>query len=169
MFGFILGTLCLVALIATVRGRRYAGFGHGRRCGGSFEYEGSWRDGFHGRRHRMRPRDLLRELFVRLDTTPGQEKAVVAILDRARERVRALRGGLKQTRAQLGALIASDVLDRAALQAAFATPHELFGRLESDLEETLAAIHEVLDDRQRRILGELIADGSLSHGPDLRW
>ena len=169
MFGFILGTLCLVALIATVRGRRYAGFGHGGRCGGPFDYEGPWREGFARRRHRMHPRDLLRELFVRLDTTPGQEKAIVAILERARERARELRGGLKQTRAQLGALVASDVLDRAALQAVFATPRELFTRLESELEETLAAVHEVLDDRQRRILGELIADGSLSHAPGFRW
>lgn len=51
MFGFIIGTICLVALIATIRRARWAyghhhgwggGYGYGRGCGGGGGWGGGW-------------------------------------------------------------------------------------------------------------------------------
>jgi Spy/CpxP family protein refolding chaperone len=163
MFGIILGTLCLVALVATVRGRRYARHGYGFHRSWMADDGPPWRDSW--RVHHARPRDLLRELFIRLDTTPGQEKAIVAALEHARERARSVKGELKETRRRVAALLGSDVLDRAALEERLSEPKAVVDTLRGELLQTLAAIHEVLDQRQRRLLSELIADGSIGRAP----
>ena len=75
MFGFLFGTLCLIALIVLVRRGRW---GHGHGCGYG---RGRWRHGPGG----FGSRWLVRGLFERLGTTPGQEKAVVAAMDELRE------------------------------------------------------------------------------------
>jgi Spy/CpxP family protein refolding chaperone len=175
MFGIILGTLCLVALVATVRGRRFARYGHGHHFGHHFGrhhcghhdfhrgYGAPFRDSFHG--HHAGQRDLLRELFIRLDTTPGQEKAIVAILDAARDRARSVESELREARKRVAALLGSDVLDRTALEERLTEARAVVERLTRELGDSLAAVHEVLDERQRRVLSELIADGSLGRGP----
>ena len=167
MLGIIFGTLCLVALVSTVR----------RRHDGHFAYGPAWHEGFHDahefasvprlhRRWRGR-RNWLRALFTRLDTTPGQEKAVVALLEAARERARASRGVLRDARREVAALLGSDVLDREALEAAMVRPGQVADELQQEVVTLLAAVHELLDDRQRRVLGELLAHGSLLREPYL--
>lgn len=167
MFGLIIGTVCLVALFATLRGRRHAYYGYGYDTDGTER----WGCGRGVRRRAMRhhgPRNLVRGMFVRLDTTPGQEKAILAILERARERSRGLKRELQRTRKEIAALLGSEVLDRAALEARLSEPKQVLDRAGAELVEALSAIHELLDERQRRVLGELLADGSLSREP-LDW
>lgn len=160
MIGFIVGTLCLVALIATVRRHSYARYGYYGPCARGYGYGPPWRE--YGPRHG--PRSLLRELFVRLDTTPGQEKAIVALLEHARDKAYQSKRALYETRKQVAALLGSDVLDKNALTTLLEQPQVELGRLSHELADTLSAVHELLDDRQRRALGELIADGSLGYG-----
>jgi Spy/CpxP family protein refolding chaperone len=107
----------------------------------------------------------MREAFVRLDTTPGQEKAIVAIIEHARDKVRDLRGELVQLRKEIAALLGSQVLDRTQLDARIEMMRHVVSRLGDELGEALSQVHEVLDDRQRRTLSELIADGSFSRSP----
>ena len=167
MLGFIIGTLCLIGLIATLRARRY---GYGVGYGGY--------GGFHGRyappcdsrwerpwAHRpVSPRSVMREAFVRLDTTPGQEKAIIALIESGRDEVRGRRKELAEVRREIAALIASEALDRTELDARIAVAERVFARMGETFSRTLVGVHEVLDERQRRILSELLADGSFSHG-----
>jgi len=66
MFGFIVGAACLFGLVRVLRHARHGHFGHH----GPF---GRFRGGFG-------PRMMLRGLFERLDTTPGQEKVIAAAI-----------------------------------------------------------------------------------------
>lgn len=163
MFGFIIGTLCLVGLVATLRARRYGGFAYGGGCHRGYGY-GPY-DGPHWGPRRVSPRGLMREAFVRLDTTPGQEKAIVAIVEGARDKARDLRSELAQLRKEIAALLGSQALDRTQLDARIEMARHVIGRLGDELGEALSQVHEVLDDRQRRTLSELIADGSFSRSP----
>ena len=164
MLGIIFGTLCLVALVATVRRRRHGYFAYAPAWHAALHdaHDAPWQPRFHPRA--LGRRNLLRALFARLDTTPGQEKAIVALLDAARERARGSRGELREVRREVAAVLGSDVLDRDALEAALVRPRQLANALQQELVTLLTAVHEQLDDKQRRVLGELLADGSLLRG-----
>ena len=73
MFGFIIGTLSLIGLVKVLRHGR--GWGHGWHGGG-----------YGGRRNWM-----LRRLFQRLDTTPGQEKVITEAFEELQEKARGIR------------------------------------------------------------------------------
>jgi len=179
MVGLIVGTLCLVGLFAALRRRHYYrygwgghGFGqHERGWGGDFERGfGPFRAGpcgggpgmgFRRARRHGAPRHFLRALFAELDTTPGQEKAIANSLYEAGERMRELRHALRSTKREVAALIGSDVLDVAALEALLLQHQTTFDRARSELVKVVATIHETLDSQQRRELSELLADGSV--------
>lgn len=183
MIGILVGAACAAGLFAVLRRRHYyrhgsyrqglggwAGHGlsGGERWGDDDERGFSrFRDGPCGgasfRRHRRRggPRHVLRALFARLDTTPGQEKAIASSLYEAGQRLRDLRAGLRNKRRDVAALIGSDVLDVPALEALLAEQQATFDSLKRELVTTISTIHEALDTEQRRELSELLADGSL--------
>lgn len=169
MFGFIIGALCFAGLFATVRACRHAGVGYARAGCGRF---GGWRHDAYDdepwepryRERRRGRRGALRGLFARLDTTPGQEKAIVSLLEQARGIVRDKRADLRASRRELAAVFGSEVLDRDALEHGFDEPRRVLDALQRDLVTLVAGLHEVLDDRQRRMVGELIADGTLGRG-----
>src|ERR1700716_2737094 len=95
MFGFFLGTICLIALIGVIRGRWWGGGWHGPaywRYGGYGRYSHHGRGG--GRNWRW---GMLRNVFERLDTTPGQEKAILAAAADLREPGERARGDLRQS------------------------------------------------------------------------
>src|SRR5262249_41371548 len=133
MFGLFVGTLCLLALIATVRRRRFANymFAHGYGPGlgyGPFGW-GGWRGygrgfghghGFgrghghgYGRGHHAR-----RFLFEWLDTTPGQEKVIKQAADNVRQGMEGAFDELAAARKDLAVAIGGDVLDESAMRAA---------------------------------------------------
>ena len=165
MLGMLVGTLCLIALIATVRRRRYARFfDDGDAPFWDGVYDGYGCHGV-GRWHRRRARGRRRQLyglFRRLDTTPGQEKAIAEWMDGVRTRLSEARGELATTRRELAAALGGEVLDAAALDAAFRRADALYARLSKDVQQALAGVHETLDPEQRRQLAELLADGSFS-------
>ncbi len=102
MFGFLIGTACLIGLIKVARhgggygcGSRYGSCssGYERGCGGGGGYQdeggGPWgRHGGQGRHGGFGPRIFLRAAFERLDTTPGQEKVILQAVDELREILR---------------------------------------------------------------------------------
>ena len=114
MLGFLVGTVCLVALVKVLRhGRgwhghwRYAhGCGHGGGCGPGYGHghwnghddgpgpgfgRGRWGGGGFGDGF------LLRGLFSRLGTTSDQEKVIRSAFDRVRETMREARGEWRDT------------------------------------------------------------------------
>ena len=165
MFGLFFGTLCLLALIATLRRRRFAhfAFAHGYGYGhGPFGWRGHGHghgDGYGGgygpgRAHRAR-----RFLFEVLDTTPGQEKVIKQAADNVLDAMDGAGDELQAARKDLAAAIGGDVLDEAALRAALDRALAVAQKATTELTQVLPAVHGALDGQQRKRLAELIAEG----------
>lgn len=149
MLGFIVGTVCLVGLVHTLRRRWHGdclgGPGHGRGYGS--------RRGFGARR------SAVRGFLERLETTPGQEKAIIAALDELEGDGALLRAESRQTRADLARAVSIGMVDDAALEETFARHDRLLAPLRVSFVEALRKITEVLDDRQRKQLAKLLESG----------
>jgi Spy/CpxP family protein refolding chaperone len=173
MLGLFFGTLCLVALIATLRRRRFAhyafahgyghGFGHGPfgwgwRGHGGPGYGGYGHHGHHGhgpgRAHWAR-----RFVFEVLDTTPGQEKVIMQAVDNVLTGMDGTGDELDAARKELAAAIGGDVLDEAALRAALDRALAVVQKAATELTQVVPAVHGALDGEQRKRLAELIAEG----------
>jgi Spy/CpxP family protein refolding chaperone len=140
MFGFLIGTACLIGLVAVLRrGHRW----HGHGCGG-------------GRGRHFGPMYML---FDTLDTTPGQEKEIKNAVDEFVERARDARRDIWRSRSDLADALRSDDLDRARIEELLARHQAHFSDLGSRAADALGSIHSVLDDRQRRRLADLIESG----------
>lgn len=162
MFGFIVGTLCLLGLIAALRRRHYGYYGMARYgCGPGHGYGHGYgfRHGYGGA-YRGRGRWLAtRWVFEQLDTTPGQEKAIRKTLDELRERLVSGRDDLQAARKEVAQAVGGDVLDETALKAASDRVEGLFDKTRSELGQALLEVHATLDGAQRKALAELIAEG----------
>jgi Spy/CpxP family protein refolding chaperone len=161
MFGLIIGTLCLVALIGTVRRARYGYFAYGHHgYGRGFGYGhglrghcGPWQ------MQRSRTRWPLRWIFERLDTTPGQEKAIAKSLEELRDNVREGRTEIVQARKEVAEALGGDVLDQDVMKGALDRVEGLLQKTRAELTQTLVEVHTALDGSQRKELAELIAGG----------
>jgi Spy/CpxP family protein refolding chaperone len=144
MFGFIVGTVCLIGLVKVLRR------GHGWH--GSWSHDRyAWNHGRGGRR-----RWFMRSVFERLDTTPGQEKAIVQALDELRENKALVQDEAEHTRADLARVIAGGFVDDASLEETFARHDRLLAQLRVSLIEALKKTTEALDERQRKQVGDLL-------------
>lgn len=161
MIGFLIGSACVLGLVGAVRrhhghggcggGGRFGGGGWGRRGWGAGGGRGRW-GGFG-------PRFFLRSLFERLDTTPGQEKVVMAAVDELRETGRKAKADMREARKDVATAFRSPIFDENAVGAATA-------RLEGVVDDarkagiaTFAKVHEALDDRQRQMVADMLERG----------
>jgi Spy/CpxP family protein refolding chaperone len=161
MLGFIFGTVCLIGLVKVLRRGRgwhgrwgYGGYGG---CGHHGSYGATGYGGYGG--YGGPRRWFLRSLFERLETTPGQEKAILAALDELRENRRVVRDEAQQTRADLARAVASGLIDDATLEETFARHDRLLAQLRVSFVEALKKVTEALDERQRRQVGDLLEGG----------
>lgn len=138
MFGFLIGTLSLIGLIKVVR--------HGRGWGG------------HGRVGGPR-RWMLRRLFERLDTTPGQEKVILEAAEQIEQNGRAVRETFMGSRSDFAAAMRGESFDTAAVNAAFDKQQATVDAFRKTILENMQKIHEALTPEQRNAAGELIAYG----------
>jgi Spy/CpxP family protein refolding chaperone len=152
--GIFIGTICLFALIGTLRRRRwyrhaaYYGGPWGAPWGGHHGgYPGRWRGG------------PLWSALARLDTTPGQEKAIREALDELRDQTRELRGTLRETRSDIARTMRAPTFDETSLGGAATRIDRAAEMLRAAGTRALGKIHQVLDDRQRAILGDLLETG----------
>jgi hypothetical protein len=140
MFGFVIGTVCLVLLIGVLRRRWYPGsYGH------------RWRG--HG------PRAFLWRLLRRIDATPAQEKIFRDEAEGFWEAAGGLREGLKASRRDLALAMRDDELDKQKLAAMFRKQDEILGGLRERLSASLGRVHSTLDARQRSQLADLLERG----------
>jgi hypothetical protein len=158
--GFLVGTLCLIGLVrAVARPRWYRGGfrhygGHGG-WGGPYGYGygyghgGGWRRG----------RGFLFRILSRLDATPSQEKAIIGAIDELKSSAWELRGTVRDTRGDIARTIAGPAFDDSALHAATSRLDDASQRLRAAVAGALGKIHGVLDDRQRKVLAEMIESG----------
>lgn len=161
MFGFVFGTLCLVGLIKVLRhGHAFHGE-HGPACRSPGRFGGAraWGGG---------RRWMLRRLFERLETMPGQERAILEALDRLAESRGLVRDELAQTRADVAKAIEHGFVDDTTLDDTFARHDRAVAQLRVSAVEALKTCVEVLDERQRQELARLIAGRGFFGGAG-RW
>lgn len=117
--------------------------------------------------HRGPGRHMLYQVFQRLDASPAQERAIVAEVDKLRERVREAKFGLRDARGDLAAALRNPTLDDAALGAMLGKVDGASANVRAAVLEALRNIHGVLDDGQRAELAELLehAGGFGGFGP----
>lgn len=165
MLGFVFGTVCLLVLVAKLRRRAHYGYAYGMGRGacdagayyGYPPWAGRMRGMGHGRHARMRL--WLRGLFERLETTPGQEKAIMKSIHGLEERLVDGRGELREVRKQVAQALGGDELDETILSAALVRVEDLIAKTKLDLVQMLTDIHASLDGRQRKELAEIVAEG----------
>ena len=148
MFGFLFGTACLLGLTATFAGRHH---GH-HRCGGQRGFR-------HGR-----GRFLLNRLLDRLDTTPGQEKVIREAVDTLLDELHDAKRDFRSSRSDVAQVVRAETLDRAAVEAIFDRHDTVIDRVRHTALDAFAKVHETLDQRQRKILAELIESGPFGRG-----
>jgi hypothetical protein len=150
MFGFLFGTACLLGLTATFARNRPEGRHCGRGRGRGF------RSG-HGR-------FVLNRVLDRLDTTPGQEKVIREAVDTVMEDLQEARGEFRATRADIARAVRDEALDRGAIEGVFERHDRVIDRARQNALDSFGKVHETLDERQRKILAELIEAGPFARG-----
>jgi uncharacterized membrane protein len=186
MLGFVVGSVCLIALFKMRHMRRMYAYGYGHRHGcehGSYEdaegghpFRGNPFGGNPFRGHRQGRgfgfgpfagggrRAMLYRLFQALEATPGQEKVIVAAIDEVQAAARESRGELKQSRVDLAQALRADSFDAVIMGNAFARHDEHIERMRKAVVGALAKVHDALDEKQRARLAEWL-DAAGGTGP----
>jgi Spy/CpxP family protein refolding chaperone len=150
MFGFLFGAACLLGLTATVaRGHH----GH-HACGGRRS---------RGFRH-GRGRYFLNHLLDRLDSTPGQEKVIREAVDTLLDDIHDARRDFRGTRSDVADAIRAESLDRARMEGVFDRHDQVIDRVRQSALDAFSKVHETLDERQRKILAEIVESGAFGRG-----
>lgn len=102
---------------------------------------------------------MLRALFERLDTTPGQEKVIVAAFEESRDAGREAWKSVRESREDLARALRADVFDEDAVRAARSRHEEALRKAEDVMAASLRKVHEALDSKQRGILADLLEAG----------
>ena len=150
MFGFVFGTACLIGLVMVVRRARY-GYGFRR-----------YHRGHH--RHGWGPRAALHGVLERLDTGPGQEKVIVGAVDEFVDRARETGREVRETRREIADAVRGERVDEARLNEVFGKHDAAIDKLRAASVDALRKVHETLDDRQRKLLGDLLDSGHFGYG-----
>jgi hypothetical protein len=129
------------------------GYGHGRF--GAHGCHGD--DGFGDRGGG--PRGWLRSVFLRLDTTPGQEKAIVAAAEQLKDVARGTKDRAAALRTELAQALRGERLDPLTVEAAFNRQEQALTELKAAAVVTFSKVHEALDERQRRLLADTLERG----------
>jgi hypothetical protein len=148
--GLLVGTICLIGLVRVLVGRRYyGGFHHHGYAYGPPGWGGPW----------ARRRGFLFSIMARLDATPSQEKAIMTALGELKDTARELRGTVRETRGDVARTFRGSTFDETVLGTAERRFDDATQRLRQAATEALGKIHGVLDDRQRKVLGDMIENG----------
>ena|SRR5215831_768437 len=134
-----------------------------RRCHGYHGYGwcgpfGGYSHGWHGRHH-ARKRMMLHALFMRIDASPAQERAIIAEIEKLQDRMRAAKAGLHDARGDLAAAVRGPVLDDAALGAVLGRADTATSEVRAAVIDALRGVHGVLDDRQRSQIADILDRG----------
>jgi Spy/CpxP family protein refolding chaperone len=129
MFGFVIAAGSLAGLIYLSR--------HGRHGRGPRGYGMRW-------------------LFRRLDASPGQERVIRNALDEAYSIGTNLREQSRQAKPELAEILASGQFSEERVQSWLEARIGDFRTQLPKFTAEMAKVHEVLDDRQRRMLGDFL-------------
>ncbi len=136
MFGFFVGTACLIGLFVTMKRHRYGGRCRGRRFAGA-------------------------HLFDELGLNEEQERAVRQRMRHFRDKVRPLRDEKERLARDLATAIRSEHFDENVLGETFVRHDDLLRELRLEFVEMMAHVHEALDQRTREKLAALLESGRI--------
>jgi hypothetical protein len=151
MFGFVVGFICLWALVRLLRRER--GWYRRSSCGGSWHRSSRWR-GPEDRRWQF-----LHRLFEELDTTPGQEKEIRAAIDEVLQAGENVKDGFSDTRGDLGRAFRNDELDAELLGTILSKQDAAIDDMREAMAGALGRIHAALDPEQRARLARWLERG----------
>ena len=163
MFGFVFGTMCAVALVATAgfHGRARRRYGHGRgRCGSYGRYDDG--DRGPGRRRRQRRRGARAAVFAemlkrRLDVDEDQALVVDHAVRDVKDAVKELGEAMADARQEVAETLRAEVVDDAALDAVFQRGDEAVARARRHVVSAVKQVHAVLDEEQRDQVADALA------------
>jgi uncharacterized membrane protein len=98
-------------------------------------------------------------MLQRLDTSPGQEKAIRAALTELWMRAGELRPSLRSLRTELATAFSKDDFAPTDVSAAFNQRDADLGQAQGALATALAKIHEALDPEQRQRVARMLDSG----------
>jgi hypothetical protein len=165
--GIIIGILALVGLtklvgfaVCRARGHHRGGCGrggYGRRChgGGHHHGRGRWRD----HEEDGGPGYFLRWIFERLDATPGQEKVIREAFEEIRNAVREAKVDFRKSRSKVADALRNDEFGHDDIGEAWVGQDGLLEKVRLKISSALQRVHEALDEKQRKILADLIERG----------
>lgn len=182
MCHFVVFGLLTVAVLGFIKHRMYwhrhawggpMGGCHGRGYGGWDQEGPGFRRGRGGWRG-FGVRAVLRRMFERLDTTPGQEKVIVKAVEDLRESMGHAKDELKGSRSDFAAAFRNGLVDEASMADMFVKHDTVISETRRKVVEAVGRIHEALDDSQRNELADIIEKGPGfgGHGParnGYRW
>jgi Spy/CpxP family protein refolding chaperone len=148
--------LGILGFAALRRAHRRSYYGGG--CG--YGWHGPWSGHHGGRWGGGRRRWMMHAALARIDATPAQERAIIAEVEHARERMHAAKGTLKDARGDLAAAIRSSELDDAALGAVLGRVDAATGEARGAILDALRNVHALLDDRQRQQVADMLDRGN---------
>jgi hypothetical protein len=175
MLGFIVGTACLIGLIRTLRRGRCGHEGYGGSCGrgrgeGDARGHGQW--GRRGGRwdDGAALRFMLRPLFERLATTPGQERVILDAAGALRAQMAASKDVLRATAGDAAKAFRGERFDEGVMGESFAKQDEALEAAQKAVFEALQKVHDALDEAQRSDFADHIerftgAAGQWGRGP----
>jgi hypothetical protein len=105
------------------------------------------------------PGFMLRAVLSRIGARPDQEEAIRAAVDELRDTGGKLRGEGRRTRQEIAEAFRKGGFDEVAMGELFARHDSVLEGLRKSLVGTLAKTHDVLDEKQRQRLADLIAAG----------
>ncbi len=143
MFGFFIGTACLIGFAALARR------GHRHHFHGLGGWPGRGRGG----------RFTFHRILDRLDTTPGQEKVIREAISDFKDEAWGLRGEVRDTRRDIATAIRAPELDKTLIDGVFAKHDEVIEKLRASMLRTTEQVHGTLDERQRKQLADMIESG----------
>jgi uncharacterized membrane protein len=149
-------------------------FGYGGGSGGPWERGAPWGGrergrGWGGGRGFFGGMMFLRAIFERLDTTPGQEKVIRAAFEDFRERAKAIKDELKDARPEIARAFRSEVFDETSVGGAVAHLEIGLEGMRKAMIEAFAKVHEVLDERQRGMIADIVEKRGFSSWRNGDW
>ncbi len=144
------------------RSGRWASWGHRGHCAqggpGGHGGHGGWSgEGFGGMGGPGRW--MLRGLFQRLQTTPGQERVILEAVETLKAQRATVKEVFRATRADAANGFRAEGFDEALMGAAFARQDDAITAVRKAAMDAFAKVHAALDERQRRDLADIIEQG----------
>ena len=102
---------------------------------------------------------MLRFLSERLDASPAQEKVIAQAVDEMREAFGKAREGFKASRGDVASALRSDNFDVTHVGALFSKHDDAIDGVRKAFVSAMQKVHDALDERQRKILADIIESG----------